>query len=76
MPSKCQYIGLSGNLISEQAIQNSIKLGEELDNIPISQYTNKVISCDPAFGGGSNFAIVGLEYLYDISLSSIRIRRI
>lgn len=63
---ECQYQGISGNLISEQAIQNCIKLGEELDSIPVSQHTNKVLGFDSAFGGGSNFGIVGLEYLSDI----------
>ena len=60
------YVGTIGNAISESAIINCQHFAEELDIRPIEQHTTKAMGIDPAYGGGSNFAITTIEYLPDI----------
>jgi hypothetical protein len=58
-----EYLGLIGNTFSTLALTNCIRLGQEMANVGIDPGSKKVLAIDPAFGGGSNFAIVGLQYI-------------
>jgi hypothetical protein len=61
-----EYLGLIGNTFSEYSLQKCKELAKELEDVPVSKETQKVIACDPAWGTGSRFGIVGLEYLKDL----------
>jgi hypothetical protein len=53
-----------GNVFDPLDIDKSIALGNELESIPMSQYTLKVCACDPGFGS-SPFGLVVCELLKD-----------
>jgi len=59
-----QYSGRIGNVFTPQQVDNCIKLGNELQDIPISQYTLKCCGLDPGFSS-SKTAIVLTEHLKD-----------
>jgi hypothetical protein len=61
-----QYLGLIGNTFSELSLQKCKELAKELEDLPVSKETQKVLAADPAWGTGSRFGIVGLEYLKDL----------
>jgi hypothetical protein len=58
------YLGKTGNVFSETQIQSCVALGQQLKDIPISQYTLKSVGLDPGFSS-SKTAIVMCEHLKD-----------
>lgn len=56
------YMGRVGNLLSPLVIDKAIAMGEQLKDIPVSQYTVKHVGVDSGFGS-SNTAIVVTEDL-------------
>jgi len=59
-----KYLGKVGNVFNPSQIDNCIKLGNELQDIPISQYTLKCCGLDPGFSS-SKTAIVLTEHIKD-----------
>ena len=59
-----KYLGKVGNVFTPSQIDNCIKLGNELQDIPISQYTLKCCGLDPGFSS-SKTAIVMTEHIKD-----------
>ena len=53
----------TGNVFESSDIDKAIELGNELENIPISQRNLKVVGLDPAFGSDSAFGICMCELL-------------
>jgi len=61
---ECKYLGRIGNLLTPTQIDAAIQSGNELKEIPISQYTLKCVGIDPGFSS-SKTAIVMCEHLKD-----------
>ena len=66
-----QYLGIEGNLWSNEQIQDVITLGEQHKDIPISNHTIKSIGIDWGFSSSAT-AIVMLEHVKDISKIIVR----
>jgi hypothetical protein len=58
------FIAGVGNVFTPEMIDQSIQLGDKLQDIPISQYTLKCLGVDPAFGS-SKTGLVLTEHLKD-----------
>ncbi|HKQ21598.1 MAG TPA: hypothetical protein VJS91_06135, partial [Nitrososphaeraceae archaeon] len=61
---ECKYLGKIGNVFSPEQVDNTIQLGEQLKDIPLSKYNLKSVGIDPGFGS-SRTAIVMTEHIKD-----------
>jgi hypothetical protein len=57
-----QYIGVIGDVFSQESIQNAQTLGQKYDPEKIIANCQKTIGVDPSYGS-SNFAIVATQYV-------------
>ena len=59
-----KFAGKIGNLLSQQIIDHSIALGEQLKHIPVNPYCIHSLGVDPAFGS-SAFGLVLTEHMQE-----------
>lgn len=57
-----QYLGKIGNLLSMKVIEDAIKLGESLKDIPVNPYCIHSLGVDPGFGSSAS-GLVLTEHL-------------